>query len=300
MARSCWNQCGGLSNRECNDNGAFVTAPPVLETRDLTVRHMRREKLFARPVHVEVLKSVSFALGQGEALAIVGESGSGKSTLVRALLRLHKPDSGQVLLDGVDLAILSPAELRESRRRVQLVFQDPLASLDPTMSVEQVVAEPLLALKKPPSGEEIRQRVVEQLIVVGLGAELLDRRSQRLSGGQAQRVAIARALVTNPEVLICDEPVSALDASLRAQILDLLVQLRGQRSLSLLFITHDLGAAHYVCERTLVLHRGQVVEHGATEDVLRRPQHPFTRQLLDSTLTVDPVEARRRRDAAGR
>jgi peptide/nickel transport system ATP-binding protein len=142
--------------------------------------------------------------------------------------------------------------------------------------------------------------VTEQLIVVGLGAELLDRRSQRLSGGQGQRVAIARALVTNPEVLICDEPVSALDASLRAQILDLLVQLRGQRSLSLLFITHDLAAAHYVFEQTLFLHRGQVVERGATEDVLRRPQHPFTRQLLDSTLTVDPVEARRRRDAAGR
>jgi len=261
---------------------------------------MRRERLFARPVLVDALRSVSFALGQGEALAIVGESGSGKSTLVRTLLRLHKPDSGQVLLDGVDLAILSPAELRESRRRVQLVFQDPLASLDPTMSVEEVVAEPLMAQKHAPSTDEIRQRVTEQLVVVGLSADLLDRRSQRLSGGQAQRVAIARALVTNPEVLICDEPVSALDASLRAQILDLLVQLRGQRSLSLLFITHDLAAAHYVCEQTLVLHRGQVVEQGATEEVLRRPQHPFTRQLLDSTLTVDPVEARRRRDAAGR
>ena len=277
-----------------------MTAPPVLETRDLTVRHMRRERFFAPPAYVDVLKSVSFALGLGEALAIVGESGSGKSTLVRALLRLHKPDSGQVLLDGVDLAILSPAELRESRRRIQLVFQDPLASLDPTMSVEEVVAEPLLAQRNAPGREEIRQRVTEQLVVVGLAADLLDRRSQRLSGGQAQRVAIARALITHPEVLICDEPVSALDASLRAQILDLLVQLRGQRSLSLLFITHDLAAAHYVCEQTLVLHRGQVVERGATEDVLRRPQHPFTRQLLDSTLTVNPVEARRRRDAAGR
>ncbi len=132
---------------------------------------------------------------------------------------------------------------------------------------------------------------------MGLDPVLLDRRSQRLSGGQAQRVAIARALVTNPAVLICDEPVSALDASLRAQILDLLVQLRRQRGLSLLFITHDLSAARYVCERTLVLHQGRVVEQGATEEVLRRPQHAFTRRLLDSTLTVDPVAARAARAA---
>jgi ABC-type glutathione transport system ATPase component len=275
-----------------------MSAPPVLEARDLTVRHLRRGRLFARPVYVDALRSVSLALLQGEALAVVGESGSGKSTLVRSLLRLHAPSSGQVLLDGVDLAILSSTELRERRRRVQLVFQDPLASLDPTMTVWQVVAEPLQAMRDAPGREQLRELVAEQLRVVGLGPELLERRSQRLSGGQAQRVAIARALVTNPAVLICDEPVSALDASLRAQILDLLVQLRKDRGLSLLFITHDLLAARYVCERTLVLHRGQVIEEGATSEVLDRPQHPFTRQLLDSTLTVDPVVARQRAAAA--
>lgn len=277
-----------------------MNAPPVLEARDLCVRHLRRGKLFARATYLDALRSVSFALAQGEALAVVGESGSGKSTLVRSLFRLHRPESGQVLLDGVDLAILAPSELRERRRRMQLVFQDPLASLDPTMTVEQVVAEPLLAQLDPPGRAQVRQRVQEQLVVVGLSADLLERRSQRLSGGQAQRVAIARALVTSPEVLICDEPVSALDASLRAQILDLLVQLRRERGLSLLFVTHDLSAARYVCERTLVLHQGQVVEQGMTEEVLRRPQHPFTRQLLDSTLTVDPVAARAARAVAAR
>ena len=276
-----------------------MNGPPVLEARDLTVRHQRRGKLFSRPVYVDALQSVNLALAPGEALAVVGESGSGKSTLVRSLLRLHAPASGQVLLDGIDLAILSPAELRERRRRVQLVFQDPLASLDPTMTVGRVVAEPLQAMRNPPGREQLRQLVAEQLRVVGLGTELLDRRSQRLSGGQAQRVAIARALVTNPAALICDEPVSALDASLRAQILDLLVRLRVDRGLSLLFITHDLLAARYVCERTLVLHRGQVIETGATRDVLAHPQHPFTRQLLDSTLTVDPVLARAARGRAG-
>jgi ABC-type glutathione transport system ATPase component len=277
-----------------------MNGPPVLEARDLTVRHQRRGRLFSRPVYVDALQSVNLALAQGEALAVVGESGSGKSTLVRSLLRLHAPFSGQVLLDGIDLAILSPAELRERRRRVQLVFQDPLASLDPTMTVGRVVAEPLQAMRDPPRREQIREQVAEQLRVVGLGPELLQRRSQRLSGGQAQRVAIARALITNPAVLICDEPVSALDASLRAQILDLLVRLRMDRGLSLLFITHDLLAARYVCERTLVLHRGQIIEQGATKDVLEHPQHPFTRQLLDSTLTVNPVLARQRRAAAGR
>jgi ABC-type glutathione transport system ATPase component len=274
---------------------------PALEARDLSVRHLRRGSLFARATYLQALDSVSFALATGAALAIVGESGSGKSTLVRSLFRLHRPQSGQVLVNGVDLAILTPAELRERRRTMQMVFQDPLASLDPTMTVEQVVAEPLQAQQdsgRHLTGREIRERVLQQLVAVGLDDQLLERRSQRLSGGQAQRVAIARALINHPSVLICDEPVSALDASLRAQILDLLVELRRARGLSLLFITHDLSAARYVCEQTLVLHKGQVVEQGATEEVLSRPQHPFTRQLLDSTLTVDPVAARRR-TAAG-
>ncbi|MEO8307136.1 MAG: ABC transporter ATP-binding protein [Pseudomonadota bacterium] len=272
-----------------------MTLPPVLEVRDLSVRHLRRSSLFARASYLLALDAVSFALARGEALAIVGESGSGKSTLVRSLFRLHKPQSGQVLVEGVDLAILSPSELRERRRSMQMVFQDPLASLDPTMTVEQVVAEPLQAQRDAPEKTAAHERVVQQLIAVGLDPALMKRRSQRLSGGQAQRVAIARALIGNPAVLICDEPVSALDASLRAQILDLLVQLRRTRGLSLLFITHDLSAARYVCENTLVLHRGQVVERGTTQEVLTRPQHAFTRQLLESTLTVDPVLARQRR-----
>jgi ABC-type glutathione transport system ATPase component len=273
-----------------------MSAPPVLEVRDLTVRHLRRGRLFARATYLEALQGVSFEQAQGEALAIAVESGSGKSTLVRSLFRCTVPPAGRCC----STAWIWPSCRRpscERRRGVQLVFRDPLASLDPTKTVGQVVSEPLLALRVSPDPGRSVSACWSSWRSCGLAADLLERRSQRLSGGQAQRVAIARALVTDPEVLICDEPVSALDASLRSQILDLLAQLRRQRGLSLLFITHDLGAARYLCERTLVLHRGKVVEQGATVDVLQRPQHEFTRQLLAATLTVDPVAARQQRAA---
>lgn len=264
-----------------------MSGPPLLRVRDLTVRHWRRGGLFARRTAFEALRGVSFELARGEALAVVGESGSGKSTLARALFRLHAPAAGQVLLDGMDLAILSAAELRERRRRMQMVFQDPLGSLDPMQRVGEVVAEPLRTLREPPDESTLGSRVAEQLHAVGLGEEYVGRASQRLSGGQAQRVAIARALIGNPDLLVCDEPVSALDASLRAQILDLLARQRRERSLALLFVTHDIAAARYLCERTAVLHRGEIVEQGPTEEVLSRPRHAFTRALLEATLSVD-------------
>lgn len=268
-----------------------MTTPPLLQVRNLTVRHLRRGGPFRRAEPFDALRDVNLELGRGEALAVVGESGSGKSTLARALFRLQVPHAGQVLVGGVDLAILHPAELRAQRRRMQMVFQDPLSSLDPLHTVERVVAEPLRTMANPPADELVRERVVAQLAEVGLGPELLTRRSQRLSGGQAQRVAIARALIGDPELLVCDEPVSALDASLRIQILDLLAAQRRARSLALLFVTHDIASARYLCERTAVLHQGQVVEQGATEDVLARPQHPFTRALIAATLSVDPARA---------
>ena len=263
-----------------------MSLPPLLEVRELTVRHRQRRGWLRPATEFEALSHVSFSLQRGEALAVVGESGSGKSTLARALFRLHRPSTGQVLLDGADLAILSPAELRDRRRAMQMVFQDPVASLDPTQTVAEVIAEPLEAGRQRPSREDVRARVAKLLDEVGLSPVFSTRRSHRLSGGQAQRVAIARALITDPAVLVCDEPVSALDAGLRAQILDLLDAERRRRNLALLFVTHDLAAARYLCDRTLVLRRGVVVEQGPTRSLFAAPAHPYTRELLTSVLDV--------------
>ncbi len=264
----------------------------LLEARDLSVQHPRPAGWFRRPAAVDVLRGVNLQLARGERLAVVGESGSGKSTLVRALLRLVRPSSGQALIAGSDLAILSPAELRAHRRRVSLVFQDPIASLNPAMTVQRIVAEPLLVgtIGIPAT---LRQAQVEaQLQSVGLGREFLQRRPHELSGGQAQRVALARALIAAPEVLICDEPVSALDMSLRAQVLALLAGQCRQRSLALLFVTHDLAAARLLCDRVLVLRQGEVVEAATTAALFANPQHAYTRSLLGSMLSVDAAVAR--------
>jgi ABC-type glutathione transport system ATPase component len=269
-----------------------VSGLALLEARDLSVRYLPPASWFRQPVATEVLRGVNLQLARGERLAVVGESGSGKSTLVRALLRLVRPSRGQALIAGSDLAILSSAELRAHRRRVSLVFQDPIASLNPAMPVQRIVAEPLLAGTTGISAKARQQQVVTQLQAVGLGSEFLLRRPHELSGGQAQRVALARALIASPEVLICDEPVSALDMSLRAQVLALLADQCRQRSLALLFVTHDLAAARLLCDRVLVLCQGEVVEVATTAALFASPQHAYTRSLLGSMLTVDPVAVR--------
>jgi ABC-type glutathione transport system ATPase component len=265
---------------------AVSPAPPLLEARDLSVS-VRAAHRWGAGMHLRLLSGISLCVQRGETLAVVGESGAGKSTLVRALLRLQRPAAGQVLIDGQDLAILSASELRAQRRRVQMVFQDPIASLNPALTVLELVTDPLRLGAGGPSAAQ-RQMALAQLQTVGLGAEYLNRRARELSGGQAQRVAIARALVTEPEMLICDEPVSALDLALRSQVLRLLMQLRHQRSLALLLVTHDLHAARLLCERTLVLRRGVVVEQGATARLFARPDTGYTRELLASMLSVDP------------
>ncbi len=264
----------------------------LLEARDLSVRYQPPAGWLRRSVATDVLRGVNLQLAHGERLAVVGESGSGKSTLVRALLRLVRPASGQALIAGSDLAILSPAELRAHRRRVSLVFQDPIASLNPAMPVQRIVAEPLLAGVAGMSAAARQKQVEAQLLAVGLGPEFLLRRPHELSGGQAQRVALARALIASPEVLICDEPVSALDMSLRAQVLALLAGQCRQRSLALLFVTHDLAAARLLCDRVLVLRQGEVVEVAATAALFANPQHAYTRSLLASMLSVDLGAAR--------
>jgi ABC-type glutathione transport system ATPase component len=266
---------------------SVVMAPPLLEARDLAVQ-VHTGQRWGKGTQRQLLHAVNLCVHRGETLAVVGESGAGKSTLVRSLLRLQRPSAGQTLIDGHDLAILSAAELRVQRRRIQIVFQDPIASLNPALNVLQLVTDPLRS-GAGPIGPALRDRALVQLQAVGLGAEYLSRRASELSGGQAQRVAIARALISEPDMLICDEPVSALDLALRSQVLRLLKDLRRQRSLALLLVTHDLHAARFLCERMLVLRQGAVVEQGATGQLFAQPAAAYTRELLGSMLSVEPA-----------
>jgi peptide/nickel transport system ATP-binding protein len=244
-------------------------AAPLLSVEDLTVRYPGRD--------VDAVVDAAFSLRRGETLALVGESGSGKSTLGRAVLQLQQAAIGsQVNFDGVELTALSSSALKPMRRRMQIVFQDPYASLDPRQRVTQILAEPLRIHRLP----HARARLVELLAAVELDATHLDRYPHEFSGGQRQRIAIARALATDPDLLLCDEAVSALDALVRAQILALLERLRRDRGLALLFITHDLGVAAALSDRIAVMHRGQIVEQGECAQVLQFPQHAYTRALL--------------------
>ncbi|ADP81120.1 dipeptide ABC transporter ATP-binding protein [Pseudofrankia inefficax] len=222
---------------------------------------------------------VSFTLSPGEALGVVGESGSGKTTVARIVLGLVEPDAGSVRLDGEAWSGRPEAERRPRRRRVQAVYQDPFGSFDPRYTVEKIIGE-AVATAGVPRGPARRERVAELLAAVGLPDDLAGRRPLELSGGQRQRVAIARALAPSPDILVCDEPVSALDVSVQAQILDLLLGLRHDTGVALLFISHDLGVVHHVSDRLLVMKDGRVVESGPTERIFARPEHPYTRELL--------------------
>src|SRR4249919_3880624 len=246
-------------------------APVLLRGERLRLRYPRAPR--------DALHDVSIELRRGEGLALVGESGSGKSTLGRVLLRLLRGAHGSVRFDGVELTTLGRAQLRRLRARMGVVFQDPYASLDPRLRVADIVAEPLRIHGRGDAASR-RAKAAELLVAVGLEADMLDRHPHQFSGGQRQRIAIARALATAPELLVCDEAVSALDAHHRAAILALLARLKRERGLALLFVTHDLAAAAAVAERIAVLDAGCIVETGATIEVLRQPQHAHTRALL--------------------
>ena len=234
------------------------------------------------------LHDVSFELAPGEALGVVGESGSGKSTLVRAALQLIRPSAGRVTWLGRSLTALPARELRHLRRDLQIVFQDPLASLDPRMTVARIVSEPL-EVHEPGLERLARARQVEQMLVrVGLSPELASRYPHELSGGQCQRVGIARAMILEPRLLVCDEPVSALDVSVQAQILELLASLRSEHGISILFVSHNLAVVRRLCDRVLVLYRGRMMELADTRTLFMRPLHPYTRTLLDAMPIVDP------------
>ena len=250
---------------------------PLLEIRDL-VKHYRlpRESLFQPAPVVEALRGVSLTVQAGRSLGIVGESGSGKSTLARQAMALEAPTAGSVQLLGRDLNALSPTELREARRDFQMVFQDPYGSLDPRQRVARIVAEPLVGV----DAQGTRARVGEALDAVGLRASDAEKYPHEFSGGQRQRIAIARALITRPKLIVADEPVSALDVSVQAQVLNLLQDLQDQFGVTYLLISHDLAVVDHVCDEVIVMYAGRVVEQGSSDVLFRAAAHPYTRALL--------------------
>lgn len=245
---------------------------------------------------VHAVDDISFDLYHGEVLALVGESGCGKSTLALTLMNLERPTAGKIFFEGQDVTHISGKALQEMRRHIQMVFQDPYESLNPTMTIGDIVAEPLIVHKLAPNKTVRQARVVQALEDAGLkpAETFINRYPHELSGGQRQRVVIAGALVLEPKVLLADEPVSMLDVSIRAEILNLLASLRETRGISVLFITHDLGTVAYFADRIAVMYLGRIVEKGRTLDVLKRPLHPYTKALL-SVMPVPNPRLRRER-----
>jgi oligopeptide transport system ATP-binding protein len=258
-----------------------MSAPLLLEARDLRKTFVATSGGFSRAARrIAAVDGVSLELAAGETLAIVGESGSGKTTLARLLMRLEEPDTGTICFDGADFLAVRGARLRALRREMQMVFQDPYASLDPRQSVESQIGEPLAIHEPQLSGAARRARVAEAIEAVGLGAESLKRYPHEFSGGQRQRIGIARALVLRPKLVVADEPVSALDVSVGAQILSLLAKLQRDYALTYLIVSHSLPVVAQLAARIAVMQGGRVVETGPTEQILERPVHPYTQSLV--------------------
>lgn len=264
----------------------------LLEVRNIRksfrVPHAGKNKLCA-------LDGITLDLKRGETLGLVGESGCGKSTLARTLMMLERPDKGTVSFDGVDPFSLKGADLLKFRRRVQMVFQDPYASLNSRMSAAEIIAEPWRSHKGIVSNRQDRDMRVRGLLdLVGLGAKAAGKYPQEFSGGQRQRIGIARALALNPDVIICDEPVSALDLSVQAQVLNLLNDLQEQLNISYIFISHDLSVVRHVADRVAVMYLGRIIENGPTDDVFARSNHPYTAALMSAAPTLDSTARKQR------
>ena len=261
---------------------------PLLTVESVTKRYrLPRQQLWTAAPEVQALAGLSFTLHAGRSLGVVGESGSGKSTLARLVMALEPPSSGRITLGGVDLHRLTPAALRGARTQLQMVFQDPYGSLDPRRTVLQTVAEPLAVLHGAGRAEQL-ERAIEALDAVGLRAADLARYPHEFSGGQRQRIAIARALITRPKLIVADEPVSALDVSVQAQVLNLMQDLQDRLGVTYLFISHDLAVVDLVCDEVIVLHNGRIVEQGAPDELFRHPKDPYTQRLLAAVPGMKP------------
>jgi oligopeptide/dipeptide ABC transporter ATP-binding protein len=279
------------------EEGRGGAAPDLIRVDGLKKYFPIQRGLLRRQVGaVQAVDGVTFQVREGETLGLVGESGSGKSTTGRTILRLLEPTAGSVAFDGIDLSALSPEAMRRTRRDMQMIFQDPYASLNPRMPVGRIVGEPL-EIHKIGTATERRNRVQDLLSRVGLSPSVADRYPHEFSGGQRQRVGIARALATNPRFIVADEPISALDVSIQAQVVNLLADLKRELGLTYLFIAHDLSMVRHISDRVAVMYLGRIVELADRKSVFRRPLHPYTRALLSAIPVPDPeVEARRRHE----
>ncbi len=273
----------------------------ILEVRDLAKHFpVGGGLLGGAPAMIKAVDGVSFSIRRGETLGLVGESGCGKTTTGRCILQLERPTRGQVVFEGQELTALGERELRKVRRRMQVIFQDPYSSLNPRMTVGQIIAEPLAVHGLVPDRWQRKARVTQLLSHAGLLATMADRYPHELSGGQRQRVGIARALAMEPSLIICDEPVSALDVSIQAQIINLLEELQAQFALTYLFVAHDLSVVRHISDRVAVMYLGKIVEITDRKSLYEDPQHPYTRALLSAVPIPDPaVEAGRERVVLG-
>lgn len=269
------------------------TGKPLLEVKNLVKKFPITGGIFSREVaNVKAVSDVSFSIARGETLGLVGESGCGKSTLGRCILRLIEPSSGQVYFDGTDVTSLSPAEMRKLRRKMQIIFQDPYASLNPRMTIGDIIREPL-EIHGLYKGQE-NTRVAQLLDLCGLRSDSMMRYPHEFSGGQRQRICIARALAVEPEFIVCDEPVSALDVSIQSQILNLMMDLQDEFKLTYLFISHDLKVIEHVSDNVAVMYLGKLVEQASAHDIYARPSHPYTKALLSAIPVPDPKFKRER------
>lgn len=267
----------------------------LLSVRDLHVTFDVKADnawFWQKPATLKAVNGVSFELKAGETLGVVGESGCGKSTLARAIIGLVKAKSGNIIWQGEDLTTLPPAAMRLKRREIQMIFQDPLASLNPRMTVGDIIAEPLKTFYPKLKKAEIEQQVKDMMAKVGLLPNLINRYPHEFSGGQCQRIGIARALILKPKLIICDEPVSALDVSIQAQVVNLLKEVQKEMGLTLIFIAHDLSVVKHISDRVLVMYLGNAIELGTDNEVYGKPAHPYTRALMSAAPLPDPEAER--------